>query len=69
MPPPKRRATEGALGLPHDDEAGLLKVPNEPLGDDPRHHFGGVVLARSPIELQREGEGVGDVFRRSGLEV
>jgi hypothetical protein len=29
-------------------------VLNKPLGDDPRHHLGGVMLPLAAIEAQRE---------------
>jgi len=47
----------------HDDEAASLKMLHKPLGDDPRHHLGGIVLPFPAIKAQRERQGVGDVIR------
>ncbi len=43
-------------GLLHDDEARSLQVLHKPLGDDPRHHLGRVVLPLPAVEAQRERE-------------
>jgi hypothetical protein len=41
----------------------LLQALREALGDDLRHHLGGVVLPPAAVEAQREREGVGEVGR------
>jgi hypothetical protein len=42
----------------HDDEARALQALHKPLGDDPRHDLGGVMLPPAAIKAQRVAEGV-----------
>jgi hypothetical protein len=47
----------GERRLPHDNKAGALKMPHEPLGDDLRHDLAGVVDARAAPKRNANASG------------
>jgi hypothetical protein len=62
------RLAGGNRRLLHYNEAASLKMVDEPLGNDPRHHFRGVMLPLAPVEAERERKRVGEVFWRGWRE-
>jgi len=55
MPAPERRAAHDRRPF-HDDEARLLQMLHEPLGDDPGHDLAAVPNLLSAAVARREGE-------------
>jgi len=48
----------------HDDEAGALQVLHKALGDNPRHHLGGVTLPLAAVAAQANAKASAILSRR-----